>query len=235
MTKSDSAIPGHIAIIADGNRRWARKQGLSAIFGHKAAVDATFEPLIARATKLGVKYLTFWVFSTENWKRSPKEIELLLELFRSGFEKKIQLFHEHKVRLQIIGDITRFPDDVQAAAKKAVAETADYSTITVVFAMNYGGRDELVRAARKCAGDPEVDLRRLDQVDIAKHLDTAQIPDPDLIIRTGGEQRLSGFMLWQCEYAELYFSDVLFPDFGAEELSRAVEEFSRRQRRFGGG
>lgn len=233
-TLNELTIPKHIAIIADGNRRWAKQQGMLGIMGHKAAVDRTFEPLIRSAQELSVQYLTFWVFSTENWKRPAEEIELLMQLFRQGFDEKIKLFHQHKVRLQVIGDLTRFPNDIQETVKNAVRQTAEYQSITVIFAMNYGGRDELIRAMHRCA-DQKSDMSSVSAAELAQYLDTAQFPDPDLIIRTGGEQRLSGFMLWQAEYAELYFTQVLFPDFSADELQRAVIEFSHRQRRYGGG
>ncbi len=229
-----TTIPQHIAIIADGNRRWARSHGLAVIQGHENAVERTFEPLIRHAATLGVKYLTFWVFSTENWKRSPREIELLMQLFRAGFEKKITLFTENNVKLRIIGDITRFPSDVQDQVKKAVAATSQNTGITVIFAMNYGGRDELVRAVSKLVLDQEKKSEPISIATISKYLDTDGIPDPDLIIRTGGEQRLSGFMLWQCEYSELCFSEVLYPDFTPTELDRAIAEYEQRQRRFGG-
>ncbi len=226
-------VPKHIAIIADGNRRWAKQQGLAGIRGHEAAVERTFEPLIKCAIKRGVTHLTFWVFSTENWKRGEAEVSLLMRLFRTGFAEKLKLFVENNIRLRIIGDLTRFPADVQESARDAVAKTANNTALTVVFAMNYGGRDELVRAVRRAAAE-NFSFANMQEEDISRYLDTAEIPDPELIIRTGGEQRLSGFMLWQCEYAELIFSPVLFPDFSDTELDAAIAEFQLRQRRFGG-
>ncbi|MBP9820108.1 di-trans,poly-cis-decaprenylcistransferase [Candidatus Woesebacteria bacterium] len=225
--------PTHVAIICDGNRRWARQKGLAAVVGHERATELVFEPLIKRSVELGISYLTFWVFSTENWNRDPAEVSLLMQLFRKGFTEKIKLFKKNNVRLRIIGDLSKFPEDIRQKVLNAVEETKSNTQITVTFAMNYGGRDELVRAIRRMAADG-VALDTVTEEDISTHLDTGDLPDPDLIIRTGGEQRLSGFLLWQCQYAELFFSDQLYPDFSADDFQAAVEEYTTRQRRFGG-
>ncbi len=225
--------PTHVAIICDGNRRWARQKGLAAVVGHERATEMVFEPLIKKSVELGISYLTFWVFSTENWNRDPAEVSLLMQLFRKGFTEKIKLFKKNNVRLRIIGDLSKFPEDIRQKVLNAVGETKSNTQITVTFAMNYGGRDELVRAIRRMAADG-VALDTVTEEDISTHLDTGDLPDPDLIIRTGGEQRLSGFLLWQCQYAELFFSDQLYPDFSADDFQAAVEEYTTRQRRFGG-
>jgi len=214
-------IPNHIAIIMDGNRRWAKKRGLAAVAGHAFAVDSVVEQLIERAGELGVKYLTLWAFSTENWGREKDEVEGIMSLFRKALMTKVQKFIEKGARLRMIGDISRFAPDIQEGMKKAMKASEQNTKIMVTFALNYGGRDEIKRAVEKGG------------VDFEKYLDTAGMPDPDLIIRTGGEQRLSGFLMWQSAYSELYFTETLFPDFGPKELDTAIEEYQGRQRRFG--
>jgi undecaprenyl diphosphate synthase len=205
----------------DGNRRWAKKQGLSAIGGHNYVVDHVIEPLIERCGELGIQYLTVWAFSTENWKRDQDEVNGLMELFRRGVMEKLGALIKRGARLNFIGDLTKFSRDLQKGMHEAVEKSRNNTGITVTFALNYGGRDEIMRAVKRGG------------VDFEKYLDTAGMPDPDLLIRTGGEQRLSGFMPWQTVYTELYFTDVLMPEFGVEELNKALEEYERRQRRFG--
>ncbi len=205
----------------DGNRRWAKKRGLAAVAGHAFAVDSVVEQLIERAGELGVKYLTLWAFSTENWGREKDEVEGIMSLFRKALMTKVQKFIEKGARLRMIGDISRFAPDIQEGMKKAMKASEQNTKIMVTFALNYGGRDEIKRAVEKGG------------VDFEKYLDTAGMPDPDLIIRTGGEQRLSGFLMWQSAYSELYFTETLFPDFGPKELDTAIEEYQGRQRRFG--
>lgn len=214
-------IPKHIGIIMDGNRRWAKAKGLPAIAGHAYAVENTTEALIERAGEMGVKYLTMWAFSTENWGRPDDEVSGLMNLFRKALETKVTKFIAKGARLRMIGDMSRFSADIQAGMKKAMAASEQNDKINVTFALNYGGRDEIRRAVQKGGGDFE------------NQLDTAGMPDPDLIIRTGGDYRLSGFLMWQAAYSELYFTDTLFPDFTPEKLDAAVEEYQRRQRRFG--
>lgn len=221
MILNKTNIPNHIAIIMDGNRRWAKKRGLAAVAGHAFAVDSVVEQLIERAGELGVKYLTLWAFSTENWGREKDEVEGIMSLFRKALMTKVQKFIEKGARLRMIGDISRFAPDIQEGMKKAMKASEQNTKITVTFALNYGGRDEIKRAVEKGG------------VDFEKYLDTAGMPDPDLIIRTGGEQRLSGFLMWQSSYSELYFTETLFPDFGPKELDTAIEEYQGRQRRFG--
>ena len=217
-------IPNHIAIIMDGNRRWARAHGLPALSGHQKVADEVLEPLVEHAAKRGVKYITFWAFSTENWQRDKKEVEGIMRIFRHVIHKRWKRLHEKGVRIRVIGDISRFAPDIRRSLEKVVEQTKDNKKITAIFALNYGGRDEIRRAVEKA---------RKNHVDFTTHLDTVGIPDPDLIIRTGGEQRLSGFLLWQSEYSELYFPRFYMPEFTPERLDEAIEEYSTRQRRFG--
>lgn len=214
-------MPQHVAIIMDGNRRWAKKRGLAAIAGHAYAVDKVVENLIERAGELGIKYLTLWVFSTENWDREQEEVNGLMNLFRKALMTKVEKFIAKGAKLQMIGDITRFAPDIQEGMKKAMAASEKNDKITVTFALNYGGRDEIKRAVAKGGSD------------FGKYLDTAGMPDPELIIRTGGEQRTSGFLMWSAAYSEWYFTEKLFPEFTPEELEKAIDEYQQRQRRFG--
>ena len=214
-------IPTHIAVIMDGNRRWAKAKGLPAIAGHAYAVEKTVEALIERAGEMGVKYLTMWAFSTENWGRAEDEVTGLMNLFRKAIETKAGRFIAKGARLRLIGDMSRFSEDIQIGMKRVIAESEKNEKIAVTFALNYGGRDEIKRAVQKGG------------VDFENQLDTVGMPDPDLIIRTGGDYRLSGFLMWQAAYSELYFTETLFPDFTPEKFDEAVEEYQSRQRRFG--
>lgn len=217
MTK----IPRHVAIIMDGNRRWAKKQGLSNIAGHTKAMEETVENLIEEAGKRGIECLTLWAFSTENWGREKEEVSGLMSIFRKALMTKVEKFIQRGARLKVIGDMSKFSQDIQEGMKRAIDASEKNTRITVTFALNYGGRDEIRRAV--AAGG----------IDFEKHLDTAGMSEPDLIIRTGGEQRLSGFLMWSAAYSELYFTEVLFPDFNGEELEKAIGEYQRRERRFG--
>ncbi len=217
----------HIAIIMDGNRRWAKLHKLEALRGHEYVVDNVIEPLVDRCIELGIPYLTLWAFSTENWERDRREVEGMMQLFRRAFEKKVEDLHKKGVKLNIIGDIERFPKDIADQAKRWVEISQKNTKITVSFALNYGGRDEILRAINSAQTKP------VTAEELEKHLYTAGIPDPDLIIRPGGQFRLSGFMPWQSVYSELYFTEVLMPEFGAKELDKALEDFENRQRRFG--
>lgn len=214
-------IPKHVGIIMDGNRRWAKARGMNPLAGHSKAMEETVENLIEAAGELGVEYLTMWAFSTENWGRAEEEVSGLMNLFRKALMTKVDKFISKGARLKIIGDMSKFSPDIQEGMKLAMKKSESNTKITVAFALNYGGRDEIRRAVQK--GWP----------DFEKYLDTAMMPDPDLIIRTGGEQRLSGFLMWSSPYSELYFTDTLFPDFDKTKLQAAIEEFEKRQRRFG--
>ncbi len=229
-------IPHHIAIIMDGNRRWARQHKLKMMTGHERVANQVIEELVERCIDHGVAYLTFWAFSTENWKRDEAEVMGLMNIFRQAFSKNAERLHKKGVRLNAIGDLSKFPTDIQQNVHKWIADSRKNDRITVTFALNYGGRDELLRATRQVAAQVlagEVTVEDMTEDLIASKLDTAGLPDPDLLIRPGGEQRLSGFLPWQMTYTELYFTPILMPDFGAAELDKAIEEYGQRQRRFG--
>lgn len=225
---SASTTPQHIAIIMDGNRRWARQHKLEILKGHTYVADRVLQPLVEHCITKGIKFITLWAFSTENWSRDQDEVQGLMELFRSAFHKNATELHKQGVRLHTIGDLSRFPQDLQQSITQWLEKTATNDQITVTFALNYGGRDEILRAVNSLTHHP------VTATDISNALDTHGMPDVDLIIRPGGEQRLSGFMPWQAVYAELYFTDVLMPDFSPAELEKALQEYAHRQRRFGG-
>ena len=240
MKLDKTKIPKHVAIIMDGNRRWAKKQGLSAIAGHNYVVDQVIEPIIERCGDLGIEYLTLWAFSTENWGRDPIELSGLMALFKRGIMEKLGGLIKKGARLRMIGDLSKFSPDLQEGMRKAIKDSEQNTKINVTFALNYGGRDEIVRAVNGYLSAREDSPRRmtykdcpLTQEQLEKYLDTAGMSDPDLIIRTGGEQRLSGFMMWQSAYSELYFTKTLMPDLTIEKFDLAIEEYQRRQRRYG--
>lgn len=234
--KKVDSIPSHVAIICDGNRRWAKEKGLAAVVGHQHAAKTVFEPLVDTAIELGITHLTFWVFSTENWQRSPAEVQSLLEMLRQQLVHYSHSLNERHVRILTIGDLTKFPEDIQIKIHDAEEKTIDNTALTVVFALNYGGRDELTRTIREVAKQVESGALHSEDISsdvISKILDTAVIPDPELIIRTGGEQRLSGFMPWQAVYAEYAFPKVFFPDLSPTIFKQLIEDFGSRNRRFG--
>lgn len=223
----------HIAIMMDGNRRWARAKGLDPIKGHEYAANHTIEPLIEKCVDLGIPYITLWAFSTENWKRDEEEVKGLLNIFRLAFGTLALKFISKGAKLNLLGDINRFPEDIAKKSFEMLAKSANNNKITVSFALNYGGRDEIIRAVKKIINE-EIPAESITEDVISAHLDTAGLPDPDLVIRTGGEQRTSGYLPWQSVYSELYFTPVLFPDFTPSELEKAISDFSNRDRRFGG-
>ena len=223
----------HVAIIMDGNRRWARNQGLKPSQGHAHAANHAIEPLIEECVKLRIPYVTFWAFSTENWKRDKQELSELFHIFRSGLINMAQKFIDQGVQLRILGDINRFPQDIAQKSIDLVNKTKKNTKITVSFALNYGGRDEILRTVKKIL-KKGVDPEKLDEKLFSSFLDTSNLPDPDLIIRTGGDRRLSGYLPWQSVYSEIYFTDTLFPDFTPKKLRLALQDFSKRDRRFGG-
>jgi len=227
-----SSTPAHVAIIMDGNRRWAKKQGLKAILGHEHVVNNVIEPLVDRCIERGVRFLTLWAFSTENWSRDKEELEGMMQLFRLAFEKKVEALHQKGVRLKILGEIEKFPPDIAKRAKEWVELSKNNTKITVSFALNYGGRDEILRACRS-AMDAGIKPEDLDERVFSEFLDTSYMPDPDIIIRPGGQLRLSGFLPWQSVYAELFFSEKLMPEFTPDDFDVVLTEFSGRQRRFG--
>lgn len=241
-------IPQSVGIIMDGNGRWAKKRGLPRTMGHKAGCDA-IEKLLPEAGKIGIKYLTVYAFSTENWKRSKDEVDGLMQLFRYYAMRLLKAAKEGNVRIRMIGDRRRFPKDIIESINKLEAETVSNTGLTFIVAANYGGRDEIRRAAMKLAIDykegridesfiAEASERyhegELTEEGFAAYLDTAGIPDPDLIIRTSGELRLSNFLTWQSAYSEIVVTDTLWPDFDREELINCIRQYNQRSRRFGG-
>jgi len=236
MKPEELKIPRHVAVIMDGNGRWARQRSLPRIEGHRAGVQAVREA-VRVCRELGIRYLTLYAFSVENWKRPEAEITALMRLLRHYLTSQIDEMRKNSVRLSVIGDTERLPAAVRKALQRAVRDTAAASELCLTLALSYGGRDEIVRAARRAADD--VSRGRLDPRDVSEetfagYLDTRGIPDPDLLIRTSGEQRVSNFLLWQIAYAELYVTPVLWPDFARDDFLRAIEEYSHRERRFGG-
>ena len=227
-------IPEHIAIIMDGNGRWAQQRGMERTEGHKAGAEQLFKVAEA-AAEAGVKVLTLYAFSTENWKRPAREVGALMELFTKYTSLKLDELHKRQIRLKCIGRLDAMPLIPRTALKKAIADTAGNTGLTVNFALNYGGRAEIADAVTRILG-----ARRrngsdapVSEEEVAAALYEPDIPDPELLIRTGGDLRLSNFLLWQASYSELYFTNVLWPDFGREELNAAIAEYQRRQRRFG--
>ena len=229
-------IPNHIAIILDGNGRWAKAKGMPRSYGHVKGC-ANLETICDDMKELGVKYLTVYAFSTENWKRSRGEVEGLMKLFRNYLKKCIKISEKNKMKVKIIGDVTAFDEDIQQKIRELEEFSKDYTELHFQIALNYGSRDEIVRGMRRMAEDAAQGRLRPEEIEektIGNYLDTAGIPDPDLLIRTSGEQRLSNFLLWQLAYTEFYFTDVPWPDFNKAELLRAIDTYNHRDRRYGG-
>ncbi len=222
-------IPSHIAIIVDGNRRWAKKRGLPDSLGHKAGFDRV-EPLATAANKAGVKCVTCWVFSTENWKRKKDEVDFIFSLANDIASKFRDKFVREKIRFVHLGRKDRIPSKLKEEIDETERLTKDFTGFTFAVALDYGGHDEIIRTIKKL----NENHLEIDKENIEKYLDTSSLPQLDLIIRTGGECRLSGFMPWQSEYAEYYFTNVLFPDFDDKEFEKAIEDYCGRERRFGG-
>lgn len=236
LEQSDLNIPEHVALILDGNGRWAKKRGLPRTAGHKQGC-VTVEQTVEDAARLGIKYLTVYGFSTENWKRSTEEVGALMQLFRYYLKRLLKIAKANNVRVKMIGDRTRFDRDIIQGIDTLERETKDNSGMTFVIAVNYGGRDEITRAVKKMMEDCREGRLETDSVTeqvVASYLDTAGIPDPDLLIRTSGEIRLSNYLLWQLAYSEIIVTDCLWPDFNKEELLKAIAQYNKRDRRFGG-
>ena len=230
-------LPRHIAIIMDGNGRWARSKGLPRIKGHQKGVDALREVVKECARLDGVEYLTVYAFSSENWKRPRMEVSFLMALLKRFCRRELRTMMENGIRLTTIGVISGLPEDVQEALKETEQATRGNGSLTLCLALNYGARDEIVRACREVArhaSDKTSWTRAITEETISFSLDTCGMPDPDLVIRTAGEMRLSNFLLWQASYAELYFTPVLWPDFRKEDLHEAMKDYARRVRKFGG-
>jgi len=235
-TKTIRPVPKHIAIIMDGNGRWATKRGLSRSAGHKAG-SQTFQDIAEYCRDIGVKYLTVYAFSTENWKRSEEEVGAIMGLLKRYLMDAIEKMADNRIRLEFFGDLSRLTPELQALCEKAREISREYDGAQANICLNYGGRDEIVRAARAYAQacvEGKADPQSLTEDQFGSLLFSGDIPDPELIIRPSGEIRTSNFLLWQSAYAEYYFTDVLWPDFGPEELEKAIEAYNRRSRRFGG-
>lgn len=222
-------IPQHVAIIMDGNGRWAAERGKERSFGHQAGVD-TVRRITSECVRLGVKYLTLYTFSTENWNRPADEISALMGLVLSSLEDEI--FMKNNVRFQVIGDIERLPEVVQEKLRETESHTADNDAMTMVVALSYSSRWEITKALRDMISE-DVKPEDVTEAFVTAHLETKDMPDPELLIRTGGELRISNYLLWQIAYSELYFCDTYWPDFGEEDLRRAILSYQSRQRRFG--
>ncbi len=235
MATDSDKLPVHIGIIMDGNGRWAQSRGLPRAAGHKEGAEV-FNRITKHCRKIGIKYVTYYAFSTENWKRPADEVNALMKLFEQYLGTAEQ-YSKDNVRLMFIGDKSRFPEKLRLKMEELEKKSENFDAMTVIMAMNYGGRDDIVRAAARAAAlvrDRSITPEQIDESLISSLIYTGGIPDPDMIIRPGGEKRLSNFLTWQSAYSELYFTDVLWPDFTAKELDKALEEFAHRGRRFGG-
>lgn len=229
-------IPRHVSIMMDGNRRWARKRGLPALFGHRAG-EANLKKIVQAAADFGIKVLTVYAFSTENWNRSAAEVQGLMLIMKTFLRAEREEMIAQGVRLQTIGDLSRFPKDVRDELEESRRATAHCTRIELVLALNYGGRDEIRRAAIALLDDFEkgkIDKNAVSETLFASYLDTSRFGDPELYIRTSGERRISNFLLWQVSYAEVYITDVLWPDFDERQLFLALEDYQSRDRRLGG-
>ncbi len=227
--------PGHVAIIMDGNGRWARARGLPRIFGHRRGAEAARQ-IVKAAADLGIAYLTLYSFSSENWNRPPTEVDDLMGLFRLYLRSEVADLHRSGVRLRLIGDRRRIPGDIVGLAEHAEKLTAENRRIQLILALSYGSRSEIVDAVRRLASavaSGELSPDAIDEAAVSRALYTRDIPDPDLVIRTSGEKRLSNFLLWQAAYSELVFTETLWPDFTRHNLEDAISEFHRRDRRYG--
>lgn len=226
----DMIIPTHVGIIMDGNGRWAQKRNLPRTAGHKEGLEVA-KRIISCAAEIGIKYVTLYTFSTENWKRTEEEVGFLMGLITRHLRAEYKFYKEHGIRIRHIGDTGKLPISVQKEMLAAEEETADLKKMTVVLAINYGGRDELIRALKNLS--PKIIDGSICEQDISKAFDVPELPDADVIIRTGGEKRLSNFLLWQSAYSELFFSDTLWPDFDCKEFLSILSDFNNRDRRFG--
>lgn len=229
-------VPQHIAIILDGNGRWAKAKGMPRNYGH-AQGSKNVERICEEAWRMGIKYLTVYAFSTENWSRPESEVAALMKLLRNYMKTCLKTAEKNDMKIRVIGDIDPLDDDIKRRIRELEEATVDNGGLNFTIALNYGSRDEIVRASRKMAKDcaeGRLDPESIDETVFESYLDTHGIPDPDLMIRTSGEQRLSNYLLWQLAYSEFYFTDVPWPDFTKEELEKAVEEYNHRHRRFGG-
>jgi undecaprenyl diphosphate synthase len=228
-------IPEHIAVIMDGNGRWAKKKGAARIFGHRNAISAVRDT-VEGCAELGVKYLTLYAFSTENWGRPKEDVDSLMELLIDSLRKELSTLMKNNIRLKTIGNINELPGKCYKELQEDIVASESNTGLTLILALNYSGRSELVNAVKKITRstvEQELKEESIDEDIIDKYLFTSDYPDPELLIRTSGELRLSNFLLWQLAYTELYFTDVLWPDFRKKHLHEAIEEYNKRERRFG--
>lgn len=226
--------PKHIAIIMDGNGRWAKQRGLERYRGHEAGVDAV-RKIVTACAEIGIKYLTLYAFSTENWKRPKEEVDALMDIFVRSLTGELPTMMQNNVKLLTIGNVSKLREDTQTILSDTLTQTAKNTGLTLVLALNYGSRDEITRAVFEIVKETKnQDVFEISPKIISKHLYTKYLPDPDLLIRTSGEQRLSNFLLWQCAYTEFFFTDTLWPDFDKKELTDIIEKFQNRERKFGG-
>ena len=229
-------VPNHVAIILDGNGRWAKSKGMPRNYGHIKGCQ-NLEKMCEIIMDMGVKYLTVYAFSTENWKRSKEEVDGLMDIFRGYLKRCKKIAKKHNLKIRIIGDPTAFPEDMQQGIRELEEYSSQFDKAEFLVALNYGGRDELTRAMKKMGAaiqNGELDPSQITEDTVSDYLDTAGVPDPDLMIRTSGEQRLSNFLTWQLAYTEFYFTNVPWPDFDKKELVKAFEKYNKRERRFGG-
>ena len=229
-------MPRHVAIILDGNGRWAKAKGMPRNYGH-AQGSKNVERICEEAWRMGIKYLTVYAFSTENWNRPKDEVDALMKLLRNYMKTCLKTAAKNDMKIRVIGDITRLDEDIRSRIEELEKSTKDNGGLNFQIAINYGSRDEITRAVRRIAADCRDGRLAAEDIDervIDRYLDTHDIPDPDLLIRTSGEQRLSNYLLWQLAYTEFYFTDVPWPDFTKEELLKAVEQYNARDRRYGG-
>lgn len=229
-------LPSHIAIIMDGNGRWAKKKNLPRAAGHRAGIEA-LRSIIKACSNIGISYLTLYAFSTENWSRPLEEVNSLMELLLFYLKKEIGEIHNNNVKINVIGDISKLPKKLVSEIEKATNLTSDNTGLMVNIALNYGSKSEIINAVKnicKSVIKEELEVKDIDENIFSQYLYTKDIPDPDLLIRTSGEQRISNFLLWQISYSELWFPQVYWPDFNTEHLFEAIEEYRRRQRRYGG-
>ena len=229
------SVPRHVAIILDGNGRWAKAKGLPRTAGHTAGAK-NVEVVCEEAYNMGIEYLTLYAFSTENWNRSKEEVSALMNLLNQYLKNCLKTAKKNNMRIRVIGDISKLDESMQEKIKVLETESADYTGLNLTIAINYGSRDEIVRSIKRMQHDIATEQLQVDDISeetFSRYLDTAELPDPDLMIRTSGEQRVSNYLLWQLAYAEFYFTPVAWPDFHGEELRKAVEAYENRDRRYG--
>ena len=233
---SQSRSLHHVAFIVDGNRRWAKQRGLSVVAGHNLAANETIEQIVYHCLERNIPYVTFWAFSTENWKRGSAFTNLLFGILKKTLEKNVDNYFRAGIRLNTIGDLCKLPPELASRISELCDESKHLNNLTVTIALNYGGRDEIVRAIKRMVDEKKLTCETINDITpdlISQYLDTSDLPDVDLIVRTGGEQRMSGFMPWQSIYAEYAFTDTLFPDLTLKEVDQIFDDFESRHRRFG--